>query len=89
MNILIVLAHPEPRSYNGALSATAERTFRAQQHTVRVSDLYAKGFDARQHARHYRHRTDPTRFFVQTEQRFNSAGKTLPREVRREIDLLL
>jgi NAD(P)H dehydrogenase (quinone) len=39
--ILIVSAHPEPRSLNGALTSFAARELRQAGHDVRVSDLYA------------------------------------------------
>ncbi|WP_455927104.1 NAD(P)H-dependent oxidoreductase [Pseudomonas capeferrum] len=41
MNVLIVYAHPEPRSFNGALKDLASETLTAQGHKVQVSDLYA------------------------------------------------
>jgi putative NADPH-quinone reductase len=41
MNVLIIHAHPEPRSFNGALTRTAVRALREQGHAVDVSDLYA------------------------------------------------
>jgi NAD(P)H dehydrogenase (quinone) len=41
MNVLVVHAHPEPKSFNGALTRTAIRALREQGHTVEVSDLYA------------------------------------------------
>lgn len=41
MNVLIVYAHPEPRSFNGALKDLASETLAAQGHKVQVSDLYA------------------------------------------------
>ncbi len=41
MNVLIIHAHPEPKSFNGALTRTAVRALREQGHTVEVSDLYA------------------------------------------------
>jgi NAD(P)H dehydrogenase (quinone) len=41
MNVLIVHAHPEPKSFNGALTRTAVKKLREQGHTVEVSDLYA------------------------------------------------
>jgi len=44
MNILIVFAHPEPRSLNGALRDVAVQELEAQGHVVRVSDLYAEGW---------------------------------------------
>lgn len=45
MNILIVFAHPEPQSFNGALFDTAVRTLRDAGHTVVTSDLYRMGFN--------------------------------------------
>lgn len=41
MRVLLVFAHPEPRSLNGALRDVAVDELRAQGHEVRVSDLYA------------------------------------------------
>lgn len=41
MNVLIVFAHPDPRSLNAALRDAAIAELEAQGHTVQVSDLYA------------------------------------------------
>jgi NAD(P)H dehydrogenase (quinone) len=41
MKVLLVFAHPEPRSLNGALRDVAIEELEAQGHEVRVSDLYA------------------------------------------------
>lgn len=41
MKVLIVYAHPEPRSLNGSLLHVATHELRVQGHEVRVSDLYA------------------------------------------------
>lgn len=46
MNILIVYAHPEPRSLNGALKDFAVQHLRGQGHAVQVSDLYAMNWKA-------------------------------------------
>jgi NAD(P)H dehydrogenase (quinone) len=46
MNVLLVFAHPEPRSLNGALRDVAVAELEAQGHEVRVSDLYAMGWKA-------------------------------------------
>ncbi|TWB52700.1 NAD(P)H-dependent oxidoreductase [Nitrospirillum viridazoti] len=46
MNILLVFAHPDPRSLNGALRDVAVAELQAQGHTVQVSDLYALGWKA-------------------------------------------
>src|SRR6266542_76066 len=43
---LIVHAHPEPRSFNGALTRQAVETLTAVGDTVEVSDLYAMKFKA-------------------------------------------
>lgn len=45
MNVLIVFAHPEPKSFNGALYDTAAEALRAQGHAVVASDLYRMRFD--------------------------------------------
>ena len=41
MNVLIVFAHPEPRSFNAALKDIAVQTLQGLGHEVQVSDLYA------------------------------------------------
>jgi putative NADPH-quinone reductase len=46
MNILIVYAHPEPKSMNGAMFNTAIETFRSAGHQVKTSDLYDMAFNA-------------------------------------------
>jgi len=40
MKVLIVFAHPEPKSFNGALKDTAVSTLKEQGHEVQVTDLY-------------------------------------------------
>jgi NAD(P)H dehydrogenase (quinone) len=44
VNILLVFAHPEPGSLNGALRDIAVQELRAQGHEVEVSDLHAAGW---------------------------------------------
>ena len=45
MNVLIVYAHPEPRSFNGALKDRAVEVLSAAGHQVTVSNLYTMGFN--------------------------------------------
>lgn len=45
MKILIVLAHPELQSMNGALFSQAKTTLEAAGHQVKVSDLYRMAFN--------------------------------------------
>ncbi|HEV7372523.1 NAD(P)H-dependent oxidoreductase, partial [Arenibaculum sp.] len=44
MKVFIVHAHPEPRSFNGALTETARSSLAGAGHEVVVSDLYAMGW---------------------------------------------
>ncbi|PMS15262.1 NAD(P)H dehydrogenase [Trinickia dabaoshanensis] len=46
MNVLLVYAHPEPQSLNGALKEFSVKRLEAAGHTVRVSDLYAMKWKA-------------------------------------------
>lgn len=46
MNVLLVYAHPEPKSLNGSLKDFAIRRLEAAGHTVQVSDLYAMNWKA-------------------------------------------
>lgn len=45
MNVLIVFAHPEGKSFNGALFQTAIKTLQEQGHNVKTSDLYHMKFN--------------------------------------------
>ena len=45
-NVLIVHAHPEPKSLTSALKDLAVETLTAQGHAVQVSDLYAANWKA-------------------------------------------
>jgi putative NADPH-quinone reductase len=45
MKILVVLAHPDPRSFNSAIAETAVDTLKRLGHEVVFHDLYAEGFN--------------------------------------------
>jgi len=45
MKVLYVYAHPEPRSFNGALKDTALAALKDKGHEVKLSDLYAMNFN--------------------------------------------
>lgn len=45
MKILIVLAHPEPKSFNAALYQSAIKTLLESGHEVKTTDLYAMNFN--------------------------------------------
>lgn len=88
MHALIVLAHPDPRSFNAQMAEVAAETLRAAGHVVEVSDLYAAGFDPCEGPRHYPVRACADAFDVQAEQRRASRQGTLPPDVRAELSRL-
>ncbi len=88
MHAHIVLAHPEPQSFNGNLAAVSRRALEDLGWTVSVSDLYGMGFDPCERAEHYSDRRESGRFNPQTEQRHASDRDTIPSEVQGEIALL-
>ena len=69
MHAHIVVAHPEPRSFNAHLAATARGALERQGWSVTISDLYEMGFDPCERATHYTAPLDADRFDAQTEQR--------------------
>jgi NAD(P)H dehydrogenase (quinone) len=87
MHAHIVLAHPEPRSFNAHLSRIASRSLQAQGWTVSVSDLYAMGFDPCERREHYG-LSPSERFDVQAAQRHASDASRIPEEIRHEIESL-
>ena len=84
MNILIIHAHPEPKSFNGAMTQTAVRTFEALGHNVQVSDLYAMGWNATLHPDEFGDRADANYFDPSSEQEHAQANATVSHEVERE-----
>ncbi|MBN8217519.1 MAG: NAD(P)H-dependent oxidoreductase [Spirochaetes bacterium] len=45
MNVSILLAHPNPGSFNHALAAAVVAAAETEGHRARLNDLYAEGFD--------------------------------------------
>ena len=45
MQASIILAHPDPQSFNHAIARTAVDQLQANGHQVVFHDLYAEGFD--------------------------------------------
>ncbi|GLY96157.1 NAD(P)H dehydrogenase [Actinoplanes sp. NBRC 103695] len=77
MNVLWILAHPEPRSLSGFLAAEGQRELRVAGHEVEISDLYAMGWNPVVDAASYAH--DPAlRFHVASaaEKAYQSGGLT-------------
>jgi NAD(P)H dehydrogenase (quinone) len=95
MNVLIVHAHPEPTSFNHALTAAATAALTEAGHRVTVSDLYAEGFNPVGGRHDFTTEADPARFHYQAEQdhaaRTGGFAPDLVREQRRvaQADLLV
>jgi len=87
-HVHIVLAHPEPKSFNAHLAKLAATTLEKRGWDVSITDLYSQGFDPCERASHYKDRLNEERFDVQTEQRHASADGNVPLDVRAEIDFL-
>jgi NAD(P)H dehydrogenase (quinone) len=68
MHALIVLAHPEPRSFNAAMADAAARSLRAAGHTVATSDLYRMGFEPVSSRRNFTGVKDPAFLKLQVEE---------------------
>jgi NAD(P)H dehydrogenase (quinone) len=68
MKVLILLAHPEPQSMNGALFTTAIETLEAAGHQVRTSDLYAMRFNPISDQNNFTRLQDPAFYKQQLEE---------------------
>lgn len=84
MNVLIVHAHPEPTSFNGAMTRKAVETLEGWGHEVVVSDLWAEGFEAVGGRHDFVGMADPERFDYQVEQAHATEHGTFSEDLRRE-----
>ncbi|HKX07381.1 MAG TPA: NAD(P)H-dependent oxidoreductase [Stellaceae bacterium] len=85
MQAHIVLAHPEPKSFNAHLAQVARGALEKDGWSVTVSDLYAMGFDPCERAEHFSPLQNPDRFDAMAEQRFASDRGAVPGPVAAEI----
>lgn len=88
MQALIVHTHPEPQSFNGALTAVARQALAGAGYDVEISDLYREGFNPSEGPSHYPTREGQSCFSALAEQRHASQNGCLPSDVQREIDRL-
>jgi NAD(P)H dehydrogenase (quinone) len=85
MRVLIVHAHHEPRSFNGALTERAVRTLREAGHEVEVSDLYAMGFDPVSDRRNFTGVKDPAYLKQQVEEMHATATNGFAADIADEL----
>ena len=89
MHALIIHAHPEPESFNAALTRAASETLRAAGHSVEISDLYAEGFNPVAGPHDFLNRLDATRFHYQAEQYHAATHSGFATDLAREQARLL
>ena len=85
MNVLVVVAHPEPRSFNGAMRDVAVETLTAAGHGVTVSDLYGEGFNPVAGPGDVTARANPALFDLGREQWNASTNGLFAADIRREL----
>ncbi len=89
MRVFIVHAHPEPRSFNGAMTREATAALAAAEHEVELSDLHAMGFDPVSDRRNFVTIKDAGRFRQQTEEAHASEWNGFAPALQVEMDKLL
>jgi NAD(P)H dehydrogenase (quinone) len=88
MNVLIVFAHPEPKSFNAAMKTTAVETLSEAGHAIVVSDLYGEGFAAVAGPADFTQRSSEERFDLGIEQAHAANHDCFAPDVQGEIDRL-
>jgi NAD(P)H dehydrogenase (quinone) len=88
MRALIVHAHHEPESFNGAMTRTARAALADAGHEVVVSDLYAMGFDPVSDRRNFTTVYDPAYLKQQAEEAHAAAHNGFAADIQSEMDKL-
>jgi NAD(P)H dehydrogenase (quinone) len=86
MNIFLVIAHPEPQSFNGALFREAEQLLREAGHTVKTSDLYAMQFNPISGRHNFLTVKDPLYFKPQAEEIFATEAGGFAPDIEGELE---
>ncbi len=86
MKVLIVFAHPERKSFNGAMIDAAVAALEAAGHTVVVSDLYRMGFDPVSSRTNFTSVKDPDYLKPQIEEMYAAEVGGFSPEVEAEIE---
>lgn len=88
MRVLIVYAHPEPKSFNGAMTRAAMGALTAAGHDVEVSDLYAMRFNPVSDRSNFVMTYDEDYFRQQAEEAHAARYDGFAPDVQREMDKL-
>jgi NAD(P)H dehydrogenase (quinone) len=89
LNVLLVHAHPEPRSFVAAMRDTVADAWRERGAEVVISDLYAENFNPVASAVDFGSRANADHLTYALEQRHGLETGTLAPDIRREVDRVL
>jgi NAD(P)H dehydrogenase (quinone) len=84
MHALIVHAHPDPNSFNAALTRAASTALYEAGHTVEISDLYAQGFTPVAGRHDFLDTLDAEHFHYQAEQLHAARSSGFAADLTRE-----
>ncbi len=85
MNVLIVHAHPEAKSFNAALMRQAKAQFIEAGHNVEVSDLYEMNWNPVASAEDFAERKSPDYLVYALEQRHNFDKQAIAPDIAAEV----
>jgi NAD(P)H dehydrogenase (quinone) len=86
MNIFIVHAHHEPKSFNGALTNVAQKVLTSLGHEVKISDLHAMKFDPVSDRRNFTSVKNPDYLKQQAEEMHASEVNGFAADIQGEIE---
>lgn len=89
MKILIVLAHPEEKSFNAAMFRKAVETLNNAGHEVKTSDLYRMKFNPVSDRRNFKSVKDATSFKQQSEELFACESNSFADDIRIEQEKVI
>ena len=89
MNVLILHAHPEPKSFTSALKDVAAEHFSALGDTVKIKDLYAMKFNPIGFDRDFKARANPDYFSYMKEQMNGHLNNNYSDELKAEMEDLV
>jgi NAD(P)H dehydrogenase (quinone) len=88
MRVFIVHAHPEPKSFNGAMTRAATEALTAAGHEVDVSDLYAMRFNPVSDRHNFVTVHDPEYYRQQAEEAHAVTREGFAPDIQTEMDKL-
>ncbi|MBW8523516.1 NAD(P)H-dependent oxidoreductase [Chryseobacterium chendengshani] len=86
MKILIILAHPEPKSFNAAMYHSAIKTLEENGHEVKTSDLYRMNFNPVSDRNNFTTMKNDAYFNQQAEEHFANENNGFADDILAEQD---